>query len=106
MNWGWTGSLRLKNFRSKGEVVSFVGGQEWMTELQRKFIVMRSFLLGQTRSSREVTPIGFHDFLLFSRDCFAEVRCFVALNALRRTERNSGSTERVEGYKTAHFREA
>ncbi len=74
--------------------MSFVGGQEWMTELQRKFIVMRSFLLGQTRSSREVTPIGFHDFLLFSRDCFAEVRCFVALNALRRTERNSGSTAR------------
>src|SRR5215470_169932 len=58
MNCGCTGSCRLKNLRSKGEVVSFVLGQACNTELQRKFIVISSFLLGQTRSSREVIPTG------------------------------------------------
>src|SRR5712692_11978534 len=58
MNCGFTGSFKLKNLRSKGDVVSFVRGQACIPELQRKFMVMSSFLFGQTRSSREVMPTG------------------------------------------------
>src|SRR6266852_5011700 len=61
MNCGFVGSLRLKNLKSKGEVVSFVRGQAWITELHRKFIVISNCLLGQTRSSREVIPTGWPD---------------------------------------------
>src|SRR5215467_3683306 len=61
MNWGFVGFFKLKNFKSKGEVVSVVRGQAWIAELQRKFIVISNCALGQTRSSREVTPTGWPD---------------------------------------------
>src|SRR6516225_3766220 len=58
MNWGFVGFFKLKNLMSKGEVISVVRGQAWITELQRKFMVISNFALGQTRSSREVIPTG------------------------------------------------
>src|SRR5215467_6243781 len=61
MNCGFVGFFKLKNLMSKGEVVSFVRGQACITELQRKFMVISNSALGQTRSSREVTPTGWPD---------------------------------------------
>src|SRR6266568_1652137 len=61
MNCGFVGFFRLKNLMSKGDVVSVVRGHACMAELQRKFMVMSSFSLGQTRSSREVMPTGLPD---------------------------------------------
>src|SRR5215831_14823608 len=61
MNCGFVGFFKLKNLMSKGEVVSVVRGQAWITELQRKFMVISNFALGQTRSSREVIPTGWPD---------------------------------------------
>src|SRR5215831_6170419 len=61
MNSGLVGLCRLKNLMSKGDAVSVVRGQACITELQRKFIVISSFAPGQTRSSREVIPMGWPD---------------------------------------------
>src|SRR5260370_42227744 len=61
MNCGFVGFFKLKNLMSKGEVASVVRGQAWITELQRKFMVISNFALGQTRSSREEIPTGWLD---------------------------------------------
>jgi hypothetical protein len=58
MNWGFVGFFKLKNFKSKGAAVSSLRTQAWITELQRKFIVISNCALGQTRSSREVSLLG------------------------------------------------
>src|SRR6516164_8340942 len=58
MNWGFVGFFKLKNLMSNGDVTSLVRGQAWITELQRKFMVISNFPFGQTRSSREVIPTG------------------------------------------------
>src|SRR6516164_8406950 len=58
MNFGFVGFFKLKNFKSKGAAVLLLPTHACMTELQRKFIVMRSLALGQTRSSRDVSLWG------------------------------------------------
>src|SRR5215472_18004127 len=58
MNCGFVGFFKLKNLMSNGARVLLLPTHACMTELQRKFIVMRSLALGQTRSSRDVSLWG------------------------------------------------